>query len=153
MLYVWMVVWMATMPCMGSAMTARTVTEEGAWCWFADPRALHYQNEDGSINMTYMGYIDVHGNIKAMQYDFNRGRQDEVLVRTYFQPDDHNNPTFLVLPDGRVMVFYSRHTDEPCFYYRVSQRPGDITWLGEEKVHAIGDELSMTLYGKYLQCL
>lgn len=134
MLYVWMVVWMATMPCMGSAMTARTVTEEGAWCWFADPRALHYQNEDGSINMTYMGYIDVHGNIKAMQYDFNRGRQDEVLVRTYFQPDDHNNPTFLVLPDGRVMVFYSRHTDEPCFYYRVSQRPGDITWLGEEKV-------------------
>ena len=26
-------------------------------------------------------------------------------------------------------------------------------WISEEKVHAIGDELSMTLYGKYLQCL
>ena len=26
-------------------------------------------------------------------------------------------------------------------------------WLNEEHVHAIGDELSMTLYGKYLQCL
>lgn len=26
-------------------------------------------------------------------------------------------------------------------------------WITEERVHAIGDELSMTLYGKYLQCL
>ena len=26
-------------------------------------------------------------------------------------------------------------------------------WLTEEQVHATGDELSMTLYGKYLQCL
>ena len=31
------------------------------------------------------------------------------------------------------MIFYSRHTDEPCFYYRVSRIPGDITTLGEEK--------------------
>ena len=26
------------------------VTDKGAWCWFADPRALHYENKDGSIN-------------------------------------------------------------------------------------------------------
>ena len=26
-------------------------------------------------------------------------------------------------------------------------------WITEDQVHAIGDELSMTLYGKYLQCL
>lgn len=26
-------------------------------------------------------------------------------------------------------------------------------WVTEEQVHAVGDELSMTLYGKYLQCL
>lgn len=110
------------------------VTAEGAWCWFADPRAVHYENEEGTINKTYIGYIDVHGNIKAMQYDFIRHRQDEVLVRSWFQPDDHNNPTFLILPDERVMIFYSRHTDEPCFYYRVSRFPGDITTLGEEKV-------------------
>lgn len=109
------------------------IAAEGAWCWFADPRAVHYESEDGSINRSYVGYIDVHGAIKAMQYDFNANSQTEVLVRSYFQPDDHNNPTFLVLPDERVMIFYSRHTDEPCFYYRVSQKPGDITTLGEEK--------------------
>lgn len=110
------------------------VTPEGAWCWFADPRALHYENADGSIDKTYIGYIDVHGNVKATQIDCKNNRKDEVLIRSWFQPDDHNNPTFLVLPDERVMIFYSRHTDDPCFYYRVSQKPGDITTLGEEKV-------------------
>lgn len=110
------------------------MTDEGAWCWFADPRAMHYESKDGKINKSYVGYIDVHGNIKAMQYDFKAREQVEVLVRSCFQPDDHDNPTFLALPDGRIMIFYSRHTDEPCFYYRVSREPGDITTLGEEKV-------------------
>ena len=46
------------------------VASEGAWCWFADPRALHYENESGTINSSYVGYIDVHGAVKAVQYDF-----------------------------------------------------------------------------------
>lgn len=118
----------------GDTFEGYEVTSKGAWCWFADPRAIHYESKDGSINKTYIGYIDVHGNIKAMQIDRKTNRKEEVLIRSWFQPDDHNNPTFLVLPDERVMVFYSRHTDEPCFYYRVSREPGDITTLGEEKI-------------------
>ena len=112
---------------------SNVVAEEGAWCWFADPRALHYENSSGTINATYIGYIDVHGNVKATQYDWLTERKTDVLVRSCFQPDDHNNPTFLVLPDERVMIFYTRHTDEPCIWYRISQKPGDITALGEEK--------------------
>ena len=109
------------------------VAEEGAWCWFADPRALHYENAAGTINATYLGYIDVHGNVMATQYDWLTGRKTDVLVRSYFQPDDHNNPTFLVLPDERIMIFYTRHTDEPKIWYRISRKPGDITALGDEK--------------------
>lgn len=109
-----------------------TVTEDGAWCWFADPRAISYENKNGTINSTYMGYIDIQGNIKATQINHLTNTTNEVLIRSWFQPDDHNNPTFLVLPDERVMIFYSRHTDEPCFYYRISQKPGDITTLGKE---------------------
>ena len=113
--------------------SSNIVADEGAWCWFADPRALHYENAAGTINATYIGYIDVHGNVKATQYDWLKHRKTDVLVRSYFQPDDHNNPTFLVLPDERVMIFYTRHTDEPRIWYRISQVPGDITSLGEEK--------------------
>ena len=109
------------------------VADEGAWCWFADPRAVHYENALGTINATYIGYIDVHGNVKATQYDWVKQRKTDVLIRSYFQPDDHNNPTFIVLPDERVMIFYTRHTDEPKIWYRISKKPGDITQLGDEK--------------------
>lgn len=101
------------------------IEKEGAWCWFADPRAITYKGR------TFIGCIDVHGNIKAiMLYE---GKRTEVLVRSNFQPDDHDNPTFLVLPDERIMIIYSRHTDEACFYYRISKNKCDITDLGEEK--------------------
>ena len=112
---------------------ADVVSAEGAWCWFADPRAIHYQDVGAGINASYLGYIDVHGNVKATQIDWTTNKRTEVLVRSYFQPDDHNNPTFIVLPDKRIMIFYTRHTDEAKIWYRISRKPGDITMLGEEK--------------------
>lgn len=116
-----------------TSFAADIVTNEGAWCWFADPRAIHYQDAEAGIDASYIGYIDVHGNVKATQIDRKANKRTEVLVRSYFQPDDHNNPTFLVLPDKRIMIFYTRHTDEAKIWYRISQKPGDITMLGEEK--------------------
>ncbi len=107
--------------------------DEGAWCWFGDPRAVTFTNDEGTIDVTVIGYIDVHGSIKAMQINNLTGKAQEVLIRTNIQPDDHNNPTFVMIPDGRIVVFYSRHTDEACFWYRVSKEPGDITTFGEEK--------------------
>lgn len=121
------------------ASAADVVSSEGAWCWFADPRAIHYENASGTINASYLGYIDVHGNVKATQVDFLRSVRTEVLVRSGFQPDDHNNPTFIVLPDERVMIFYTRHTDEPKIWYRVSVNPGDISQLGPEKSIAVAN--------------
>ena len=109
------------------------VDDEGAWCWFADPRSIAYKNEDGTLDFSIMGYIDIHGNIKATQINHLTDEVNEVLIRTNIQPDDHNNPTFLVLPDERIIVFYSRHTDEACFWYRVTEEKGDLTTLGEEK--------------------
>ncbi len=117
----------------GTGLTGSVISEEGATCWFADPRSLTVKNDEKGVNKTYVGYIDVHGSVKALQYDNKTGEYDEILIRSNFQPDDHNNPTFLELPDGRIMIFYSRHTDEACFYYRVSKQPYDITTLGEEK--------------------
>jgi len=122
-----------TMTAQETTYSGNVVADEGAWCWFADPRALHFENEAGTINATYLGYIDYHGSIKAKQIDWKTKTTSEVLIRSWFQPDDHDNPAFLVLPDERIMIIYSRHTDEACFYYRISKRPGDITCLGDEK--------------------
>ncbi|MDO4563243.1 MAG: BNR-4 repeat-containing protein [Clostridia bacterium] len=115
------------------------IAQEGAACWFGDPRSLRYENTEMGIDATYIGYIDVHGAIKATQYDHTTDTVSEVLIRSNFQPDDHNSPTWLALPDGRIMVFYSRHTDEARFFYRVSAKAGDITTLGEEKILAMAN--------------
>ena len=48
------------------------VADEGAWCWFADPRALHYENESKTINATYIGYIDVHGIMRQSHSGYAR---------------------------------------------------------------------------------
>ncbi len=116
-----------------TAAAATTVTQHGAWCWFADPRALHHENKTLGIDKTYVGSIDNMGNIIAEEYDFANNSKESILIRSWFQPDDHDNPTFIALPDGRVIVFYSRHTDEPCFYYRITDKSGSLATLGEEK--------------------
>lgn len=121
----------------GTGYTGSAIAD-GATCWFADPRTLTVKGDKGE-NFTYIGYIDNNGSVKATQYDNNTGDYEEVLVRSNFQPDDHNNPTFLELPDHHIMIFYSRHTDEACFYYRVSKEPYDITTLAEEKRLATKD--------------
>lgn len=115
------------------------IASEGAWCWFADPRAMRNLDEAHSVDATYIGYIDVHGNVKASQLTNDGALQQDVLIRSVFQPDDHDNPTFLRLPDGRIMIFYTRHTDEARFYYRISTVPGDITRLGEEKIISVAN--------------
>ena len=61
------------------------VTPKGAWCWFADPRALHHESKDGSIDKTYIGYIDVHGNIKAMQTDWKTNQKKAGLYLSWVQ--------------------------------------------------------------------
>ena len=35
------------------------IEDEGAWCWFGDPRAINFTNEEGTIDVTVIGYIDV----------------------------------------------------------------------------------------------
>ena len=70
--------------CGGAAAASTVVADEGAWCWFADPRALHYENTAGTINATWLGHIDVHGNVKATQYNWLSGRKTDVLVGISF---------------------------------------------------------------------
>ena len=125
---------------------------EGATCWFADPRSVNFKHGDiyegGKLvlpasDKTIIGAIDDEGTVKAVQYDNITGKMVNVIIDTDFQKDDHNNPTFLYLPDRRIMVFWSQHTAEECFYYRVTEEPDDLTTLGEEKV------ISVAGYGTY----
>jgi hypothetical protein len=121
----------------------RELVARGAFCWFADPRAVRHVNPVTGSDKTYVGCIDTDGTVKALQYDAATGEEKMVVLDEGFQPDDHNNPTFLILPDHRVMIFWSAHTIEPRFYYRVSLRPDDLTELSDRK------EVSVEGFGNY----
>ncbi len=101
----------------------RQFSSGGAWSWFGDPRAVYHE---GKYHRTYTGWVAPDGSIQVASYDHDSGRQVIVTLKARLQVDDHDNPSILVRPDGRLMVFWSTHAG-PTMWYRRSLRPEDIT--------------------------
>ncbi|MFL5866834.1 MAG: BNR-4 repeat-containing protein [Thermoleophilaceae bacterium] len=104
---------------------------DGAWCWFADPRGVHYE---GTRNATYIGWVAQDGDIKVASFDHFSGVRTTAVLHSKLQVDDHSNPALLVRPDGRLQVFYSGHNGR-SMYYRVTTNPEDVgSWGAEAKL-------------------
>ncbi len=109
----------------------RELVRSGAWSWFGDPRAVHHA---GAHRRTYVGWVDAAGSIQVASYDHDTGVRVITTLKANFQVDDHANPSLLVRPDGRLMVFWSAHFGTAMFYRR-SLRPEDVTaWEPERTV-------------------
>ena len=95
----------------------------GAWCWFADPRAVTV----GAT--TYVGWIDAAGDVRVAKLD------GDVVTTSRLHAglgaDDHNNPSLLVRADGRLQVFYSGHGG-PELYFRTSV--DGVHWDAERRL-------------------
>jgi PKD repeat protein len=102
-----------------SAQAAQPPLGNGAWSWFGDPRAVT------ASGRTYVGWVDLEGDIKVSSYDHASGQRVTAVLQARLNQDDHANPSIHVRPDGRVVVFYSRHVG-PAMHYRVSTLPGDL---------------------------
>ena len=99
---------------------------DGGWSWFGDPRAVTYT---GAHTRTYVGWVDLEGDIKVSSYDHATGDRVTATLQARLNRDDHANPSIQVRPDGRLVVYYSRHVG-PAMHYRVSSNPEDITSWG-----------------------
>lgn len=106
------------------------LTSDGAWCWFGDPRGVRFH---GAHDRVYAGWVDSEGSIVVSSLDLESGHQLQHDLHPKFNKDDHANPSLLVLPDGRIVVFYTSHGSDVSdgMYYRVSREPEDITAWGE----------------------
>lgn len=109
----------------------RTVSPDGAWSYFTGPRAVNYE---GEYRRTYVGWIDSRGRIVVSSYDHDSHARKRAVLRTDERVDDHNNPSIIARPDGRLLAFYStgrrRH-----LVYRLTRRPEDITaWRRERRI-------------------
>ncbi|MGM9550865.1 MAG: BNR-4 repeat-containing protein [Clostridia bacterium] len=121
------------------------VTNNGGWNWYVEPSGTHiqpgdalatryesgqYSSNNGYVfkhDKTYMGWVEDEGTIVVGEYDHDTDEYKRVVIHEFLEADDHNNPAVVVLPDGRIMVFYSKHTTENRMYYCVSKNPEDIS--------------------------
>lgn len=109
----------------------------GAWNWCGDPKAVYHE---GVHRRTYVGWVDGEGSVRIGAYDHDGGELVTSAVHEGMERDDHDNPSILILPDGRLMVFYCPHVRVPGegeglmgMFYRVSVSPEDITAWGPER--------------------
>lgn len=107
----------------------RDLTADGAWCWFADPRAVYIE---GAHRRTYAGWVTTRGDVQLGAYDHDTQSIDIVTLHEVLQYDDHCVPGILALPDNRLIIFYSRHNG-PSMFYRTSKNPENIFSFGEER--------------------
>lgn len=108
-----------------------TLTDDGAWCWFSDPRAVYYE---GKYKRTYVGWVNKAGDIVIAQYDNKTKKVTTNTLKYALESDDHANPAILLRNDGRLIVFYSGHGSRDMFY-RIMKNPEDISiWSDEMKV-------------------
>jgi BNR repeat-containing family member len=111
---------------------------DGAWCWFQDPRGVYVE---GERRRTYAGWISRRGRLEVGAYDCETGQVETTALEETWQADDHNSNSFLVLPDRRLMAFYSRH-DGRGLYGRLAAAPEDIGRWSERMT--ISDEPGTT---------
>jgi rhamnogalacturonyl hydrolase YesR len=107
-----------------------TLASDGAWCWFSDPRAVYFK---GQHERTYMGFVSSTGDIFVQSNDHTTGETTTHVLYDKLQADDHTNPSLLFLPDGRLMLFFTRHNGN--IYYTQSKLPEDISAF--EKVDSL----------------
>ena len=108
----------------------RELTPSGAWSWFGDPRAVYHE---GVHRRTYTGWVDRAGSVQVASFDHDTGQRAIATLKVRLQIDDHNNPSILIRPDGRLLVFWSTHAG-PTMWYRRSAQPEDITAWEPERV-------------------
>ena len=103
----------------------QTMSDDGAWCWFSDPRALA---RDGK---TYAGWMTADGSVQIGAFDSKTGAKQVATLHAKYQADDHDNPSLIFMPDGRLMAFYCKHGPDDM-RLRVTEKPGDISsWTPE----------------------
>ena len=100
----------------------------GAWSYFGDPRAIAHNGH------TFTGWISTTGNIWVAHIKPDGSFTKRVIYKG-LGVDDHNNPSLVFRPDGRIAVFFSPHSGRflpppslrpSRMRYRVSKHPFSI---------------------------
>lgn len=113
--------------------------DNGAWCWYQDPRVLHDPANDTLLisSVACSDGIDGEargGDVDVVTYDLKRNAATRFVLHHGLQPqDDHNAAALMIRPDGKYLAMYSRHNQDSFTYRRISIRPHDASEWGPEQ--------------------
>lgn len=118
--------------------TYSSMTFNGAWCWFSDPRAVYYE---GKHKRTYTGWVDNYGDLHIGQYDHETQRIHSHVIYDNLEIDDHDNPSIIFDDNGRLIVFFNMHMrgEQPLFMIK-SKNPENIESWGPVKELFLNEE-------------
>ncbi|MDY6907122.1 MAG: BNR-4 repeat-containing protein [Chloroflexota bacterium] len=112
-----------------------TMSNDGAWCWFQDPRAVFVK---GRRTRTYAQWVTHDGRLQIGAYDHETGRTEVHTLKEQWDCDDHNVGSLIALPDNRIMVFYARHSKRGLFCRTSSSAEDILQWDDEVTVSNTG---------------
>jgi hypothetical protein len=121
--------------------TPITFNSNGGWSWFSDPRSVidNGQLIIGSI-AGVAGSGSSAGDVDATTYDFASQATNETVLKSAFNQDDHADPAFAALPDGRILVTYQTHGADNNVHWRIgsftSSNGGTVNW-GTEQISTV----------------
>src|SRR6185437_9987215 len=102
-----------------------TFNDNGAWCWFQDPRVT-YDSANQTLLVCSVAASDGKegdqrgGDIDLVSFHLKDGSKDRFVLHHALLPqDDHNTSALLIRPDGKYLVMYSRHNQDSFSYWRI----------------------------------
>lgn len=118
------------------------LTDDGAWCWFSDPRAIY----DGDQVIT--GWVKTDGTIEAAAFDPATQTVQTKVLYPQLQADDHNNPAFVKTADGKILATYTTHSGSDGFFVNATTEGSDLKSFGEAERVLLLDSMELEKFPK-----
>ena len=118
------------------------LTQDGAWCWFSDPRAIY------SGDQIITGWVTADGTVEATSFDPQTLEIKTQVLYPEMQKDDHNNPAFATTADGKVVVTYTTHSGKDGFFRQITTAGSDIATFGEAEKIPLLDSVQLEEFPK-----
>jgi len=107
------------------------LTNDGAWCWFSDPRAI-------MVNDNFIvGWVKSNGTIEAAKFNTNTTNIKTNELYYQLERDDHNNPSFAKKASGEVIAMYTRHSKKDLFINHLKDDKNKFEFSKAQLIHPI----------------
>ncbi len=121
----------------------KTLSDDGAWCWFSAPAAIYRHNK--VANEVITGWITSDGTLQTALLNLNTGKNEIQTITAQLDKDDHANPAFVELKNKEILMFYSKHYDQKVRVNHLSANSKTLNF-GKTIEHDIYDEDELKRY-------